>query len=434
MARTNWVNGEEFDAGDLNTIGADINGRATTSHTHAATSIVSGTLAIARIPTGATSTTVCIGNDARLADTRTPTDNTVTKAKMADDAVGWAELDASGTPTATTFLKVDVGGVLSAADPPAGGGGTGGDLVTDTSPQLGGDLDLNGHLVGAANAADLTKLNAVTATAVQLNRVDATSPIQAQLDAKVPTSRTVNSKALTTNITITGDEVVPTQTGQSGKFLTTNGSVISWGSPAGSGDASTNTATSVDGEVALFSGTAGKTLRRGTGSGIAKLTSGVLGTAISGTDYAPATPGSAVLKGNGTGGFAAAVAGTDYYNPGGTDVAVPDGGTGRSTSTTAYGVIAAGTTATGAQQTISPGTSGQFLKSAGASALAAFAAISTADLSDGANVLHALVWTGSAWPDRPAGWGPTLFIGGSAPANAPADADLANGDLWIPAS
>lgn len=69
------------------------------------------------------------------------------------------------------------------------------------------------------------------------------------------------------------------------------------------------------------------------------------------------------------------------YFSGGTDVAVADGGTGRSTSTTAYGLIAAGTTATGAHQTIAPGTSGQFLKSAGTSALGAFAAITAADLT-----------------------------------------------------
>lgn len=69
------------------------------------------------------------------------------------------------------------------------------------------------------------------------------------------------------------------------------------------------------------------------------------------------------------------------YTSGGTDVPVADGGTGRSTSTTAYGIIAAGTTATGAHQTISPGTSGQFLKSAGASALAAFANITAADIT-----------------------------------------------------
>jgi hypothetical protein len=51
------------------------------------------------------------------------------------------------------------------------------------------------------------------------------------------------------------------------------------------GDFSSNTTSSVDGEVVLFSGTAGKTGKRATGSGLAKLTSGVLGTASAGTDY-----------------------------------------------------------------------------------------------------------------------------------------------------
>ena len=71
------------------------------------------------------------------------------------------------------------------------------------------------------------------------------------------------------------------------------------------------------------------------------------------------------------------------YTSGGTDVSVADGGTGRSTSGTAYGILAAGTGTTTAHQTISPGTSGQFLKSAGASALAAFASITTADIASG---------------------------------------------------
>jgi hypothetical protein len=53
----------------------------------------------------------------------------------------------------------------------------------------------------------------------------------------------------------------------------------------GGGDASTNTATSVDGEVVLFSGTGGKTLKRATGTGLAKVTAGVLSTAAPGTDY-----------------------------------------------------------------------------------------------------------------------------------------------------
>ena len=74
------------------------------------------------------------------------------------------------------------------------------------------------------------------------------------------------------------------------------------------------------------------------------------------------------------------ISGTVYVS-GGTDVSVADGGTGRSTSTTAYGIIAAGTTATGAQQTIAPGAAGQFLKSAGTAALGSFASITGADVS-----------------------------------------------------
>jgi hypothetical protein len=46
----------------------------------------------------------------------------------------------------------------------------------------------------------------------------------------------------------------------------------------GTGDALTNTPTSVDNEVALFSGTGGKTLKRATGTGPARLDNGVLST------------------------------------------------------------------------------------------------------------------------------------------------------------
>ncbi len=51
---------------------ADI-GAAAASHAHAASAISSGTLDIARIPTGQTGTTVPLGDDARFSDSRTPT-------------------------------------------------------------------------------------------------------------------------------------------------------------------------------------------------------------------------------------------------------------------------------------------------------------------------------------------------------------------------
>lgn len=59
---------------------------------------------------------------------------------------------------------------------------------------------------------------------------------------------------------------------------------------------------------------------------------------------------------------------------------VANGGSGRNTATTAYGLIAAGTSATGAQQTIAPGTAGQFLRSSGTAALAAFATLAKTDV------------------------------------------------------
>jgi hypothetical protein len=61
------------------------------------------------------------------------------------------------------------------------------------------------------------------------------------------------------------------------------------GAGTGGGDASTNTSVSVDGEVTLFNGTSGKSLKRGTGSGIPLLTSGVLSIATGGSDYANLT-------------------------------------------------------------------------------------------------------------------------------------------------
>jgi hypothetical protein len=51
-------------------------------------------------------------------------------------------------------------------------------------------------------------------------------------------------------------------------------------------------------------------------SGIVKSTGSALSPATSGADYAPATSGASILKGNGSGGFSSAAAGTDYQPPG----------------------------------------------------------------------------------------------------------------------
>lgn len=116
---------------------------------------------------------------------------------------------------------------------------------------------------------------------------------------------------------------------------------------AGTGDASTNTSSSVDSEIVLFSGTGGKTLKRASSTGILKAASGVIGTAASGTDYAPATSGSSILKGSGSGGFSNASAGTDYVAPSGA-LGTPSSGTlTNCTSLPVAGITASTSTALG---------------------------------------------------------------------------------------
>lgn len=208
----------------------------------------------------------------------------------------------------------------------------------------------------------------------------------------------------------------------SAKFGIFNGTTWDYmGTGVGSGDFS-GPGSSVDGQAVVFNGTGGKTGKAYTSTGLVKATSGVLSSATSGTDYAPGTSalGTGILKSTtSTGALTIAVAadfptlnqsttgsaaslttgrtvqtnlastsaatfdGTANITPGVTGVLpVANGGSGRNTGTTAYGIVAVGTTATGIQQTIAPGTSGHFLKSAGASTLAAFAAIAQSDVTN----------------------------------------------------
>ena len=85
----------------------------------------------------------------------------------------------------------------------------------------------NPHEVGlsqlgvTATAAELNIMDGVTATTTELNYVDGvTSNIQTQLNAKVPTSRTVNGKALTGNITLSASDVGADASGSASSALT----------------------------------------------------------------------------------------------------------------------------------------------------------------------------------------------------------------------
>ncbi len=76
-------------------------------------------------------------------------------------------------------------------------------------------------------------------------------------------------------------------------------------------------------------------------NGLVKSNGTTISAAAAGTDYAPATTGSSILKGNGSGGFANAVAGTDYLTNNQTITLSGDlSGAGSTTIATAIGVNA----------------------------------------------------------------------------------------------
>lgn len=104
-----------------------IDGKAAASHTHsAATDITglasiatsgsagdlgSGTVPFARLPVGQTSTTVAAGNDSRFTDSRTPTDGSVTDAKitsggLSTSVLNWAAIQPWAANTA--YAKGDL--------------------------------------------------------------------------------------------------------------------------------------------------------------------------------------------------------------------------------------------------------------------------------------------------------------------------------------
>jgi hypothetical protein len=86
---------------------------------------------------------------------------------------------------------------------------------------------------------------------------------------------------------------LPANDGDSGQVLQTNGSGVTSWAAAGAGDVA-GPASSVDSELAIFSGTGGKTLKRAAGTGIAYQTAGVLSALAVTDDALPVANGTGV--------------------------------------------------------------------------------------------------------------------------------------------
>jgi hypothetical protein len=135
-------------------------------------------------------------------------------------------------------------------------------------------------------------------------------------------------------VTPTGTEVLTNKTISGSSNTLTN---IGTGSLTSSAITIAGTSTSLGGSITQ------DTITGLSATGLVKRTAAnTLAVATPGTDYAPATSGSAILKGNGAGGFSAAAAGTDYLTPGGA-LGTPSS----ATLTNATGLPIGGISATG---------------------------------------------------------------------------------------
>lgn len=150
------------DANFASTVTSALAGKASVTHSHSASDVTAGTFDIARIPTGTTATTVCIGNDSRLTDSRTPSgaaggdlSGTYPNPSLANSGV------TAGTYTSVT---VDAKGRVTAGSNPAGYS-----LPVATASVLGGvkigsgiSIDANGVI--SASGGGYTLPNATTST------------------------------------------------------------------------------------------------------------------------------------------------------------------------------------------------------------------------------------------------------------------------------
>jgi len=114
-------------AATANATDAQLRDRSTHTGTQAAGTIT-GLGGAATLNVGTAAGTVAAGDDSRLTNTRTPTDGTVTTAKIVDANVTIAKLSATGTASASTFLRGD--GAWAAA-----GSTSASDLTSGTLPE-----------------------------------------------------------------------------------------------------------------------------------------------------------------------------------------------------------------------------------------------------------------------------------------------------------
>lgn len=123
--------------GDVTSLQTALDGKAASSHTHAASDVASGTLDVARIPTGTTSGTVALGNHTHSG--YAPTSHEHSGADITSGTVGFTYL-----PTGTGASQVAVGNHTHSGYQATLVSGTNIKTVNSTSLLGSGDISIAG--------------------------------------------------------------------------------------------------------------------------------------------------------------------------------------------------------------------------------------------------------------------------------------------------
>lgn len=383
---------------------------------------------------------------------------TLSSQEITANPIDLDNLSATGTPSASTFLRGDntwaapagsgdvtaasnfgTDNVLIRSDGITKGVQSTGITVSDTNvisgiSAIGIDatnlsvvntlvlqeaLDANGNDISAVGDLETTSLSTSGTDIFVNNNLDFQTTTKAINLATPSASGDAATKGYVDGVLPTSvDDLGPSQTGNAGKFLTTDGTNASWAAVGGSGTVTSVAQTvptgfTVAGSPITTSGTLAISYDTGyqgyTSTEATKLSGIETGADV--TDTANVTAAGALMDSEVTSlsgiktltvpdsttisAFGATLtddadAGTarttlglgtiatqnsnNVTITGGsvtgiTDITVADGGTGRSTGVTAYSLIATGTTATGAQQTLANGATTEVLVGGGASAL-----------------------------------------------------------------
>lgn len=347
------------------TLDATAAGAAATSHVHAGADITTGTVAAARLGSGSggsskflredsTWQTIAAGGtgdvvgpasavNANLCSFNTTTGKLIQDSGLATAAV----LTLTGTQVVTN--KDFTSGTNTF---PTFNQSTTGSAATLTTSRTIGTLTGDVTSAGSAFNGSAANTNATTLATVNSN-------VGSFGSASSVATFTVNAKGLTTAAASTAIAIAASQV-TSGQLAVAQGGT---GQATAAAAITALTGTQTNGQYLRSNGTSAAlaaivaadvpTLNQNTTGSAAKLTTArtINGTSFDGTanitfDYRPggtdvaiadggtgvSTLPTGLLKGAGTSAITAATAGTDYYAPGGTDVAVADGGTGASTA------------------------------------------------------------------------------------------------------